>query len=260
MRILVCNDDGIFSKGIIQLAQSMKRLGEVVVAAPNGERSAIGHAITLHKPLRIEQVELPGVDVEAYSINGTPADCVKIGVDVIMQRKVDLVISGINRGPNLGTDVIYSGTVSAAIEGCILDIPSVAISLVSYKSNDFSYAGDVAFEVAKKLLEHGLPKGVLLNVNVPAVPKEDVKGIKVVPLGIRRYAETYIKRLDPRGKPYYWLTGEAIETSQEEGQADTDITAVRQNYVAITPIHLDLTFYPFMDSVASWFGEQRFKD
>ncbi|SFP92267.1 5'/3'-nucleotidase SurE [Caldicoprobacter faecalis] len=256
MRILVCNDDGISSKGIIQLAQSMSRIGEVVVAAPDEERSATGHAITLHKPLRIEPVKLPDVDVEAYSVNGTPADCVKIGVDVIMKRKVDLVISGINRGPNLGTDVIYSGTVSAAIEGCILGIPSVAISLVSYESNDFSYAGEVAVEVTQKLLQHGLPRGALLNVNVPAVPKEEIKGIKVVRLGIRRYAETYIKRLDLRGKPYYWLTGEAIETSQEDMQLDTDIAAVSQNYIAITPIHLDLTLYPFMDAVASWFKGQ----
>ncbi len=256
MRILVTNDDGIFSKGIIQLAKSMSRIGQVVVAAPDEERSAIGHAITLHKPLRIEPVKLPDVDVEAYSINGTPADCVKIGVDVIMKRKVDLVISGINRGPNLGTDVIYSGTVSAAIEGCILNIPSVAISLVSYKSDDFSYAGEVAVEVAQKLLEHGLPEGVLLNVNVPAVPKGEIKGIKVVRLGIRRYAETYIKRLDPRGKPYYWLTGEAIDATQEDMQLDTDIAAVNQNYVAITPIHLDLTFYSLMDTVTGWFKGQ----
>lgn len=255
MRILVCNDDGISSKGIIELAKSMSRIGEVVVAAPDEERSAIGHAITLHKPLRIEPVKLHDVDIEAYSVDGTPADCVKIGVDVIMKRKVDLVISGINRGPNLGTDVLYSGTVSAAIEGCILGIPSVAISLVSYKSDDFSYAGEVAVEVAQKLLEHGLPKGALLNVNVPAVPKEEIRGIKVARLGIRRYAETYIKRLDPRGRPYYWLTGEAIDTSQEDMQLDTDIFAVKENYVAVTPIHLDLTLYSFMDAVKEWFNK-----
>jgi len=256
MRILVSNDDGISSKGIIQLARSMSRIGEVVIAAPDEERSAIGHAITLHKPLRIEPVKLPDVEVEAYSINGTPADCVKIGVDVIMKRKVDLVVSGINRGPNLGTDVIYSGTVSAAIEGCILGIPSIAISLGSYRSDDFSYAGEVAVEVAQKLLQGGLPEGALLNVNVPAVPREEIKGIKVVRLGIRRYAETYIERLDPRGKPYYWLTGEAIDALQEDMQLDTDIAAVSQNFVAITPIHLDLTLYSYMDAVASWFKGQ----
>jgi 5'-nucleotidase len=232
----------------------MSKIGEVVVAAPDEERSAIGHAITLHKPLRIKPVKLPGLDIETFAINGTPADCVKIGVDVIMKRKVDLIFSGINKGPNLGTDVLYSGTVSAAIEGCILGIPSVAISLASYKSNEFSYAGDVAVEVARKLMQNKLPSGTLLNVNVPAVPGKDIKGIKVVRLGVRRYAETYIQRTDPRGQPYYWLTGEVIDGCCEGMQEDTDIVAVREKYVSITPIHLDLTMHSYLDVVTGWFS------
>ena len=253
MRILVCNDDGIYSKGIQQLASSMITIGETTVVAPDEERSATGHAITLHKPLRIKPVSLPKLNVRAFAVNGTPADCVKIGYDIIMERKVDLVISGINRGPNLGTDVLYSGTVSAAFEGAILGLPSIAISLVSYDSDDYAVAGKVAIHVAEKLMKHGLPQGAILNVNVPAVPEEEIKGVKTVRLGIRRYAENYIKRVDPRGRPYYWLTGEAIDDRANYDGAETDISAVADNYVAITPVHFDLTLHSYIENVKGWF-------
>ena len=175
MRILVCNDDGIYSNGILQLASSMSRIGETTVVAPDEERSATGHAITLHKPLRVKPVNLPKLNIRAYAVNGTPADCVKIGYDIVMERKVDLVISGINKGPNLGTDVLYSGTVSAAFEGAILGLPSIAVSLVSYDSDDYAYAGKIAVQVAERLMENSLPLGTILNINVPAVPEKDIK-------------------------------------------------------------------------------------
>lgn len=252
MKILVCNDDGVFSDGIIQLAYSMSQTGKVIVAAPDEERSATGHAITLHKPLRIKQVKLPKLNVEAYSVSGTPADCVKIGIDVLMDRNVDMVVSGINRGANLGTDVLYSGTVSAAIEGCILGVPSIAMSITSYDATDFSYAGDIAKEISKKLIQHGLPSGTLLNINVPAVPESQIRGIRITRLGVRKYAESYIKRLDPRGNPYYWLSGEAVDDTQK----DTDIVAINDNYVSITPIHYNLTMDSYIDIVADWFKEK----
>ena len=254
MKILVCNDDGIFSKGILQLASSMSEIGETTVVAPDDERSATGHAITLHKPLRIKPVNLPELNIRAFAVDGTPADCVKIGYDIVMERDVDLVISGINRGPNLGTDVLYSGTVSAAFEGAILGLPSIAVSLVSYDSDDYVFAGKVAVKIAEKLMEHGLPSGAILNINVPAVPEKEIKGIKTARLGVRRYAENYIKRLDPRGKPYYWLTGEAIDDDMANGDGmDTDITAVANNYVAVTPIHFDLTLHSYIENVNKWF-------
>ncbi|MGI6188524.1 MAG: 5'/3'-nucleotidase SurE [Clostridiales bacterium] len=256
MRILVCNDDGIYSNGILQLASSMSRIGETTVVAPDEERSATGHAITLHKPLRVKPVNLPKLNIRAYAVNGTPADCVKIGYDIVMERKVDLVISGINKGPNLGTDVLYSGTVSAAFEGAILGLPSIAVSLVSYDSDDYAYAGKIAVQVAERLMENSLPLGTILNINVPAVPEKDIKGIKTVRLGVRRYAENYIKRIDPRGRPYYWLTGEAIDEDETAGcEIDTDISAIIHNYVTITPIHFDLTSYAFIDNVAEWFHD-----
>lgn len=251
MKILVCNDDGIFADGILQLASSLSCLGEVVVVAPDSERSATGHAITIHHPIRVKKVELPGLSVKAFSVSGTPADCVKIGVDVLTDGKVDLIFSGINRGPNLGTDVFYSGTVSAAIEGCILGYQSAAISNYNYDSIDFSIAGDVALDIAQKMLKHTMPPGTLLNINIPDAPKEDILGIKVTRLGVRRYVANYVEREDPRGIPYYWLAGEAVDDDEQ----DTDIAAVIQKYISVTPIHYDLTKYALMDNVDGWFNQ-----
>lgn len=254
MKILVCNDDGIFADGILQLASSLSRLGEVVVVAPDSERSATGHAITLHHPLRVKKVELPCISVKAFSISGTPADCVKIGVDILTEGKVDLIFSGINRGPNLGTDVFYSGTVSAAIEGCILGYQSAAISNYNYDSVDFTLAGDIACDIAERMLSHSLPTGTLLNINVPDATKDSVMGLKVTRLGVRKYVANYLEREDPRGVPYYWLAGEAVDDDEQ----DTDIAAVIQKYVSVTPIHYDLTKYAMMKEVDSWFSQKRF--
>jgi len=252
MKILVCNDDGIFADGILQLASSLSQLGEVVVVAPDSERSATGHAITIHHPIRVKKVELPGLAVKAFSVSGTPADCVKIGIDVLTDGKVDLIFSGINRGPNLGTDVFYSGTVSAAIEGCILGYKAAAISNYNYDSIDFSLAGEVALDIAQKMLEHSLPPGTLLNINIPDASKEDIMGVKITRLGVRKYVANYVEREDPRGIPYYWLAGEAVDDDEQ----DTDIAAVSQKCISVTPIHYDLTKYTLMDYVAGWFNNK----
>lgn len=240
MKILVCNDDGIQAEGIISLALSLYKLGEILVVAPDMERSATGHAITMHQPLRIRKVPFPKLDIESYSVNGTPADCIKIGVDVILKEKPALIVSGINRGANLGTDVLYSGTVSAAIEGSIIGVPSVAISLASFTNLDYTYAGEVAFQIGRWLLNHNPQRNTLLNINVPNVSKEQIKGFRATKLGIMKYSETYIKREDPRGGTYYWLAGEVINDRLDD---NTDIAAVRDQYVSITPMHFDLTDY-----------------
>lgn len=249
MRVLVCNDDGIFANGIIQLASSLSTISEVVVVAPDSEKSAMGHAITLHHPLRVKRVNLPGLDVKAYSVNGTPADCVKIGIDVITEGQVDLIFSGINRGPNLGTDVFYSGTVSAAIEGCILGYKSVAISNYNHDAIDFSTAGDMAIEIAHLVAKHTLPSKTLLNVNIPDDDRKNIKGIKITRLGVRKYIDNYLERSDPRGLPYYWLAGEAVE----DDEIDTDISAISRKFISITPIHYDLTNHSCLDALKDWF-------
>ena len=246
MKILISNDDGIFAEGILELALNLKNMAQIVVVAPNMERSATGHAITMNTPLRIHKVKLQSSGIIGYSVNGTPADCVKVGMDILLDEKPDLLFSGINHGANLGTDILYSGTVSAAMEGAILGLPSVAISLASYKNADFSYAGEVAARIAKDISEYMLPYGTLLNVNVPNVPKSSIKGMKLTYMGVRKYDENYVRREDPRGNPYYWLAGEAIENYDME---NTDINAISQNYVSITPIHYDLTNYNLLNQL-----------
>ena len=240
MRILISNDDGIFAEGILRLVSSLITLGEITVVAPDMERSATGHAITMHHPLRVKEVKLPGLDVKAWSVDGTPADCVKMGVDVLMDKPPDFIFTGINRGSNLGTDVLYSGTVSAALEGCILGFPSAAFSLTAYQDADFTYAGKAARMVAERIMANPLPKGTLLNVNIPHIPESEIRGFAVTRLGFRKYSKNYVERKDPRGRTYYWLAGEAINDDSLE---NTDIDAVKSKYVSITPLHYDLTNY-----------------
>lgn len=249
MKFLVSNDDGINSEGIIQLATSLRTLGEVVVVAPDMERSATGHAITMHQPLRVRQVILQDLDILAYAVNGTPADCVKMGIDILIEGKPDYVFTGINMGANLGTDVLYSGTVSAAIEGCIMGVKSVAISLLYNGIMDFTYAGKVAVEVGKILSQNDLKPYNLLNINIPNVSEKEIKGMMVTQLGHRRYIKNYEKREDPRGKAYYWLAGEIIDESFSD---DTDIEATKNNYVSVTPLHYNLTSYNMMDTLKQW--------
>lgn len=249
MLILVTNDDGIGAAGIKCLVRALQEVGEVVVVAPERERSAVGHAITMHKPLRANRVDYYGDNIKAWAVNGTPSDCVKLGVEALLHKKPDMVISGINRGPNLGTDVLYSGTVSAAVEAAILGIPSAAISLASYEVDDYSVAADFAKVLARNIYLNGMEKDTLLNVNVPAVCRDEIGGVRVTPLGTRRYRNTFDARTDPRGGRYFWLSGEAVDEYNTE---DCDINLIVKNFITVTPIHFDLTKYDLIDKVKKW--------
>ena len=235
-RILVTNDDGVFSKGIERLAAALAPVGEVFTVAPDQERSAAGHSLTLQSPLRAKLV-----GPNRWSVDGTPTDCVNWGVLHLMKdERPRLIFSGINLGLNLGDDVTYSGTVSAAFEGTLIGIPSVAISQEIESGFTFDAAADFAERLARRLLEEPLPAGTLVNVNVPAGP---VQGLRVARLGKRRYGETVIEKTDPRGRPYFWI-GSTIPTGDaEEG---TDIGAIADKYISMSPLHLDLTDYRSM--------------
>lgn len=250
MNILISNDDGIYSKGIYELAKALKALGKVYVVAPDREQSATGHAITMHKPLMCKKMKLFDLDVDAWRVSGTPADCIKLGVETLIKKRPDLIVSGINNGENLGTDVIYSGTVSAAIEGSIFNIPSIAVSYARYGESDFGKAAAVALDVIRQILKYKFPDEVVLNVNIPDLEvHEKVKGIKVAELGVKKYRNNFEERKDPRGNSYYWLSGELIE--REYGET-TDISAVKNGYVSVTPIHIDLTAYGTIEDMKNW--------
>ncbi|RMF79901.1 MAG: 5'/3'-nucleotidase SurE [Nitrospirae bacterium] len=248
MRILVTNDDGIHADGLYRLAEAMRALGEVSVVAPLVERSAVGHALTLTDPLRVERVHHGG-ELYGHAVNGTPADCVKLAVRMLLDRPPDLVVSGINHGANTGHNLIYSGTVSAATEGAILGIPSVAVSRAWSPDPDFGPAAEVALEVARRVLDHGLPEGILLNVNVPALPREGIRGFRLTEQGRGRFVETFEARVDPRGKTYYWQAGETLVADEGEGSDDGALAA---GYVSVTPIHYDLTARAFLPALAEW--------
>lgn len=246
--ILITNDDGIHAPGILQLYKSLKNIGKTTVVAPLIEKSAVGHAITISDPLRVIEVERNGTFF-GYAVNGTPADCVKLGVQCILENKPDVVVSGINLGPNTATNIIYSGTVSAAAEAIIMGFPAMAVSLTSFTSKDFTYAGKIANQLTKQILKHGLPDETLLNVNVPAVPEKDVNDIIVTRQGRARYQEAFDKRIDPNNRTYYWLTGKKMLLDQD---SDVDDLAVMHNNVSITPIHYDLTDYKFLQELKKW--------
>ncbi|MBY0451067.1 MAG: 5'/3'-nucleotidase SurE [Cyanobacteria bacterium] len=242
MKVLVANDDGIHANGIRTLVEYLSRQFEVYVAAPDRERSATGHALTLHKPIRVDELDM-GIPVKkAYSVTGTPSDCVKIALNAILDIKPDIVVSGINHGPNLGVDVLYSGTVSAALEGAIHGLPSVAISLTNgyERMADFSHGAEFLCCYLPKVLEIGMPAKTILNINIPAIPLSEMTGIKLTQLGTRMYTDTYERRVDPRGLVYYWLAGEIAETGEPEG---TDVHAIRNNMISVTPVHIDMTNY-----------------
>ncbi|MHB8172136.1 MAG: 5'/3'-nucleotidase SurE [Thermincolia bacterium] len=247
MRILITNDDGIYANGIQALRKAFAKLGEVTVVAPDREKSATGHCITVHHPIRVEEFCFIDQPCQAWAIDGTPSDCVKIAVQNLLDQPPDLIVSGVNRGPNLGTDVLYSGTVSAAIEGAIEGFPSLAVSLTSFNHPDYTYAAEFATQVGRLMVEDGLPAGTLLNVNVPALPREEIQGISISRLGNRRYKNIFHKRTDPRGKIYYWLAGEAYDLDDDDPL--TDIAAIKRKEISITPIHFDLTNYQIMDQV-----------
>ncbi len=238
--ILITNDDGITAPGIKNLVEAAKTLGKVVVVAPDKAQSGMGHAITIGTPLRMDKVDLFG-DIEAWQTSGTPVDCVKLAVDKILHRKPDLCISGINHGANHSINVIYSGTMSAAMEASIESIPSIGFSLLDYRFEaDFSAAVFYANKIIKTVLENKLDKHLLLNVNIPSVPKREIKGIKICKQAYAKYKEEFDERIDPHGKKYYWLTGEFINFDKDK---DTDVWALQNNYVSVVPVQFDLTNY-----------------
>jgi 5'-nucleotidase len=237
--ILVTNDDGITAPGITVLVEIMKTLGDIVVIAPDKPQSGMGHAITINSTLRINKVNIYGVKAE-YSCTGTPVDCVKIAVNKLLKRKPDLCVSGINHGSNMSINVIYSGTMSAAVEGAIEGIPSIGFSLCDHDINaDFSASKKYVKLIAQKVLEKGLPKDVCLNVNIPQSKKDEIKGIKICRQARANWVEELDERFDPSGKPYFWLTGKF--ENYDKGHKDTDVWALDNNYVSIVPVQFDMT-------------------
>jgi 5'-nucleotidase len=244
MRILVTNDDGMASLGLHALAEALKPLGEVWIVAPDRERTAVGHALTLHKPLRVNRL-----GTRTYSVNGTPTDCVNLAVKQLMRGKPALVVSGINRGVNLGDDVTYSGTVSAALEGTILEIPSIAVSQDGRDRFRFKVAAEYAARTARLVLEHGLPAETLLNINVPNSPKRSIQGVQITALSRRRFENPIIEKEDPHGRKYYWIAGTRVSWDRSKG---SDHEAISQGFVSITPIHLDTTHHAVLEQFRPW--------
>ena len=246
--ILVTNDDGIASPGLLALKNVLASVGRVTVLAPDRNWSASGHVKTLHKPLRVHEVTL--VDgTPALATDGAPSDAVTLAFLGLAESPIDLVVSGINRGANVGFDLTYSGTVTAAMEGIINGVPSIAVSLNSKTYGDFSVAAGFVARLARERLDHGLAGGVLLNVNVPALPASQIAGVLATRTGLSIYREELVRRLDPRDKPYYWIGGPAPSGIEEEG---TDIWAVAHGYISVTPIQLDLTAYDSLETLSEW--------
>jgi 5'-nucleotidase len=244
--ILVTNDDGISAPGIRNLIEAVKDLGKVVVVAPDKPQSGMGHAITIGIPLRLNKVNIFG-DIEAYQCTGTPVDCVKLAVDKILHHKPDICISGINHGANHSINVIYSGTMSAAVEAAIESIPSIGFSLLDYSLEaDFTAARKYARMIVEQMLKTPADKHTVLNVNIPIAPVEAIKGVKICRQAYAKYEEDFIERHDPHGRKYYWLTGEFVNF--DEG-TDTDVWALANNFVSIVPVQFDLTHYSLKEKL-----------
>ncbi|AEI15151.1 Multifunctional protein surE [Flexistipes sinusarabici DSM 4947] len=256
MKVLITNDDGIYSKGIYELYKSISKIAEVVVVAPIKEQSAVGHAITVKYPLRLHEVNRKG-EFFGYGVEGTPADCVKLAFDDIITIKPDLVVSGINHGANLASNVIYSGTVSAATEGAMLGVKSMAVSLASIEYTDFSAAADFAAFFAKYL--HNLNdyhSNLIFNINVPPLERREIKGWKFTKQGKTRFMDTFEKRLDPRGNTYFWLKGEKTVVHRSQ---DCDDYLLEQGFVSVTPIKYDLTDYSLYEKLKNTEGVKEWK-
>ena len=248
--ILVTNDDSIISPGIRTLIEVMKTIGEVVVVAPDSPQSAMGHAITINSTLHLDKVKLDADLEHEYSCSGTPVDCVKIAVHEILKRKPDLCVSGINHGSNSSINVIYSGTMSAAVEAGIEGIPAIGFSHVDYSwDTDFEPIKEYVKKISLEVLENGLPEGVILNVNFPKANKEPIKGIKICRQAKAMWKEKFDKRTNPQGKEYYWLTGEFV--NQDKGQ-DTDEYALENGYISIVPVQFDLTAHHAVQTLNNW--------
>jgi len=244
--ILLTNDDGIHAEGLRRLKMAAEKLGQVWIVAPETEQSAVGHSITLYDPIKVHEISRNGA-FYGYGIGGTPADSVKLALHSLLPRTPDLVVSGINNGANLGINVLYSGTVSAATEAAILGVPSMAVSVAKKKDPPFDWVLPHVEVLARWVLEHGLPPGVALNVNVPALPPEGIRGYQMTRQGLARFRERFERREDPRGNHYYWLSGEP--TAQETGDG-IDVTAVTDGYVSVTPLFYDLTAHSHREELA----------
>ncbi len=252
LHFLVTNDDGVNAPGLLALVQELRTLGRVSVVAPDHNWSASGHVKTLHRPLRVKEVRLAD-DTPAFASDGAPSDCVALALLGFLPDKVDMVVSGINPNANIGHDVTYSGTVTAAMEAAIAGLPGIAVSLDSPENHvgglDYSAAARVGRIVAEAVLTNGLDPNILLNVNVPYLPYDQFKGFSITRQGLRIYRDELVRRLDPRGKPYYWIGGEAPTGVKEK---DTDFGALFDGYISITPLELDLTAYQGLERLKSW--------
>ena len=244
MIVLLTNDDGVNAKGLLALKKELSRIGQVWAVAPDREQSATSHSLTLQHPLRINKI-----GERFYSVDGTPTDAVMLAVHAILKRRPDILISGINHGPNMGDDVSYSGTVAAAMEGTILNIPSIAVSNVNWDAKHFESAARFVRKLAKFVLENGLPQYTFLNVNVPD-RRQAAKGYKITRLGKRVYSDVVIEKIDPRGRNYYWI-GEQTPIWEKKAD-DTDFAAIKEGYISITPLHLDTTDYRAMEKIKGW--------
>jgi 5'-nucleotidase len=248
--ILITNDDGINAPGIRALINVMKEIGEIVVVAPDSPQSGMGHAITINSTLHSSLVSQKDSKIIEYSCSGTPADCVKLAINELMPRKPDICVSGINHGSNSSINVIYSGTMSAAIEAGIEGIPAIGFSLLDYSWNaDFSQSTEFIKKITTNALKYGIPKGVVLNVNIPSVISAEIKGVKICRQAKAYWIEEFDKRTNPLGQEYYWLTGKFIN---EDLSTDTDEWALNNNYISIVPVEFDLTAYHFIDSLKKW--------
>jgi 5'-nucleotidase len=248
--ILVINDDGITAPGIRALIEVMNTIGDVVVVAPDSPQSGMGHAITINSTLFVEKVSIDKGPQEEYSCSGTPADCVKLAVKQILKRRPDICVSGINHGSNSSINVIYSGTMSAALEAGIEGIPAIGFSLLDYNWNaNFEAAKHFAKIIVENALQQGLPKGVVLNVNIPNLEKKDIKGIKVCRQAKANWEEEFDKRKNPQGRDYYWLTGKFVNLDKGE---DTDEWALAEGYVSVVPVQFDLTAHHFIQQLNTW--------
>lgn len=248
LHILVSNDDGIDAPGIFALAQELKKIADVTVIAPDKQQSAVGHAITMNYPIRAIPFKKNN-DFFGYAVDGTPADAVKLGVRYMLKEPPDLVISGINHGSNTAINILYSGTVSAATEGTVLGIPSIAVSLTTYDEADFSYAAKFASRLALLVATQGLPGGTLLNVNVPAGREEDIRGVKITKQGKSSWEDRFDLRKDPANRDYFWLTGKMNVTDTDE---DADQIAIRDNFISVTPIRYELTDSDMKERMKAW--------
>jgi 5'-nucleotidase len=248
MNILLTNDDGFKAPGLTALYKEIKKISQAYIVAPDKEQSAAGHAITISHPLRAKTVKKNG-SLLGYAVNGTPADCIKLGLQALIKKNIDLVISGINPGPNIGVSVLYSGTVSAAVEAAILGVPAIAVSLTTYKNPKFSFAAKFTSSLVQKIIKKRFPPHTLLNVNIPGLDKNKIKGVAVTTQCHSKFVESFEKRYDPRGNIYYWLTGYMESLDKRK---NTDIGAIKQNKISITPVHFDMTNHNYIARIKKW--------